>query len=150
MHFNPRPPRGGRQGSRRSRPLPFCYFNPRPPRGGRHKPVKNRRSLFSISIHVLREEDDDSAPHPGAVGGISIHVLREEDDAGVRRCARHQRISIHVLREEDDAVNLIPCDMRMLFQSTSSARRTTRNHPAAESGRHISIHVLREEDDVHR
>ena len=36
--------------------------------------------LSSISIHVLRVEDDDVAAVVRSVGGISIHVLRVEDD----------------------------------------------------------------------
>ena len=34
-----------------------------------------------ISIHVLREEDDDHAGDPVRLVLISIHVLREEDDS---------------------------------------------------------------------
>ena len=56
-----------------------------------------------ISIHVLREEDDE-----GLFGWlwellISIHVLREEDDV-LRTISPPNKldISIHVLREEDD------------------------------------------------
>ena len=35
----------------------------------------------SISIHVLREEDDLIAAQTEVAKQISIHVLREEDDA---------------------------------------------------------------------
>ena len=57
-HFYPRPPRGGRL------PLPnpghqFRYFYPRPPRGGRPSCALLPRSICAISIHVLREEDDE-------------------------------------------------------------------------------------------
>ena len=34
-----------------------------------------------ISIHVLREEDDDKETVAAFTVTISIHVLREEDDA---------------------------------------------------------------------
>ena len=102
----------------------------------------------TISIHVLREEDDPSVllrasarrhfyprpPRGGRLGrstksrspgDISIHVLREEDDSGVWRTESWiSYISIHVLREEDDRRNM----------------ETRRNSS-------ISIHVLREEDD---
>ena len=78
-----------------------------------------------ISIHVLREEDDDFLlvgdderenfnPRPPRGGrlvffehgapdiNISIHVLREEDDGRLNANWQAYNISIHVLREEDD------------------------------------------------
>ena len=60
---------------------------------------------------------------------------------------RIHQISIHVLREEDD---LLPPNREFqipLFQSTSSARRTTQLFPVQAKALPISIHVLREEDD---
>ena len=41
---------------------------------------------YIISIHVLREEDDDEDFFTGLPISISIHVLREEDD--LQRTAR--------------------------------------------------------------
>ncbi len=101
--FNPRPPRGGRQNQivvpmseqefqstssarRTTRLLPqvhdrAAYFNPRPPRGGRLTPTTTLQTGITISIHVLREEDD-----------LSFARLRI---------------------------------VALVFQSTSSARRTT-------------------------
>ena len=80
----------------------------------------------SISIHVLREEDDQNMGSESATGlKISIHVLREEDDARLFRPHRRRHISIHVLREEDDGM-----------VASHSAHTIS-----------ISIHVLREEDD---
>ena len=100
-------------------------FNPRPPRGGRRQVGANLRFVPSISIHVLREEDDNWKRLNWGCLCISIHVLREEDDDAVDNYATG----------------------RILFQSTSSARRTTSpgNRPGLCGG--ISIHVLREEDD---
>ena len=58
-------------------------------------------------------------------------------------------ISIHVLREEDDN-NIDPMEsIVFIFQSTSSARRTTDVSFRAGWDDYISIHVLREEDDLH-
>ena len=37
------------------------YFYPRPPRGGRQQWMPDMISGMSISIHVLREEDDRQA-----------------------------------------------------------------------------------------
>ena len=106
----------------------------------------------------------------GCRRSISIHVLREEDDLHYSTKSAKSRISIHVLREEDDHRALaVRADLNA-FLSTSSARRTTyieeavvvRNahfYPRPPRGgrlqtavwdpKHltISIHVLREEDD---
>ena len=57
-------------------------------------------------------------------------------------------ISIHVLREEDDRIPFITSIISRLFQSTSSARRTTDDDALSERVFLISIHVLREEDDL--
>ena len=39
----------------------LCNFNPRPPCGGRHYPLVDVLDLITISIHVLRVEDDSSS-----------------------------------------------------------------------------------------
>ena len=79
---------------------------------------------------------------------ISIHVLREEDDA-LKICRQLRvTISIHVLREEDDGSRSPPRTSQRLFLSTSSARRTTCIPPLHQPRDAISIHVLREEDDL--
>ena len=126
--------------------------------------------LDKISIHVLREEDDKqgirSTSHTAefqstssarrttcivhaatAVSRISIHVLREEDDCLVSDMVDEFQISIHVLREEDDTTNGQRAARQLIFQSTSSARRTTPTNQSKGDHHHISIHVLREEDD---
>ena len=64
----------------------FRDFYPRPPRGGRRSPLWRIHIQAAISIHVLREEDDN---------GQYILTLK------------HQGISIHVLREEDDEKNIV-------------------------------------------
>ena len=79
-------------------------FNPRPPRGGRQCRVARFTQAQQISIHVLREEDD-LFRNARSIAGIFI--------------------SIHVLREEDDYVCGSFHYFYTLFQSTSSARRTT-------------------------
>ena len=56
-------------------------------------------------------------------------------------------ISIHVLREEDDDFFYVSSYVDSQFQSTSSARRTTRCDGDTGRDDRISIHVLREEDD---
>ena len=146
--FNPRPPRGGR-------PLrvQVCMLPHRFQSTSSARRTTTRTRLFchsqSISIHVLREEDDvtrkSALPAPWR---ISIHVLREEDDGDPLHRPRQRGISIHVLREEDDR-----------HGTTSGCRPRYFNPRPPRGGRHvcnymdempdciISIHVLREEDD---
>ncbi len=59
-----------------------------------------------------------------------------------------KKISIHVLREEDDPSLQRSPKRHKLFQSTSSARRTTKRRTGWHGLCRISIHVLREEDDT--
>ena len=150
--------------------------------------------MADISIHVLREEDDFQV----GAGGFKFKLFQSTSSARrttrrdyllrrqppyfnprpprggrLRFCQgllRTSAISIHVLREEDDPAPLLLWTCPPLFQSTSSARRTTAHrrhlHPAGldfnprppRGGRpdlddvgvphiFISIHVLREEDD---
>ena len=65
--FYPRPPRGGRRPTQSVHFLP-CYFYPRPPRGGRLSIGRIGPLAKIISIHVLREEDDQGAPTDAACG----------------------------------------------------------------------------------
>ena len=130
----------------------------------------DRRRKSYISIHVLREEDDLSS---GA--SISSHSLFQSTSSARRttqlmpRQLQRERISIHVLREEDDSPRAYPRPPQshfnprpprggrhesveggavlFLFQSTSSARRTTNGIQEPDAEDMISIHVLREEDD---
>ena len=101
-----------------------------------------------ISIHVLREEDDDV---PFTLGirciGISIHVLREEDDypywvSGESKAQFQSTSSARRTTFSARRSYVVP-----LFQSTSSARRTTGDRKVVFKKIVISIHVLREEDD---
>ena len=83
-NFYPRPPRGGRHAvasrlfesqqflstpsARRATAAheglryDMADFYPRPPRGGRHSCVMGYITIFTISIHALREEGD-TAPY---------------------------------------------------------------------------------------
>ena len=80
----------------------------------------------SISIHVLREEDDCKI-------GIKLNVPDQfQSTSSARRTTsykldakRQLSISIHVLREEDDRLLNLQGGGSVPFQSTSSARRTT-------------------------
>ena len=57
LHFNPRPPRGGRPLSA-AKSYVSLYFNPRPPRGGRRLRIRYVLAVYRISIHAPREGGD--------------------------------------------------------------------------------------------
>ena len=84
------------------------HFNPRPPWGGRRKHHQSWNNAVGISIHTLRGEGDQMTPsltrsasyfnprppwggRPDKISrtprniGISIHALRGEGDGGVDR-----------------------------------------------------------------
>ena len=72
---------------------------------------------------------------------------------GGRLCRRSgfctfEPISIHVLRKENDTADHAEYISLWIFQSTSSARRTTGALREVRRVVIISIHVLREEDDI--
>ena len=128
-------------------------------------------SVYSISIHVLRVEDDlciawtlsgvvnfnprppcggrqSPVPPPEKGQEISIHVLRVEDDPPMAATSSSvYSISIHVLRVEDDTKRKVSLCITKSFQSTSSVWRTTQVVDGIPSVSAISIHVLRVEDD---
>ena len=104
-----------------------------------------------ISIHVLREEDDGRYPQIGDRSVISIHVLREEDDSTFRRMVllreyfnprppRGGRPEVPAFTYTSNDFNPRPprggrptgsmtTSPSSVFQSTSSARRTTHCSP---------------------
>ena len=103
MHFNPRPPWGGRR-ARRNAGTQARYFNPRPPWGGRRRDYRKQKGGRNISIHALRGEGDVAAEQsPVFVAAISIHALRGEGDSVARRIIIKYVISIHALRGEGDS-----------------------------------------------
>ena len=100
-HFNPRPPCGGRRYCLSIKRAPG-NFNPRPPCGGRLA-VKHPRVedvLFQSTSSVWRTTFN--APTVAKGPSISIHVLRVEDDSARSPKPMMRAISIHVLRVEDD------------------------------------------------
>ena len=88
-----------------------------PQRGGR---------ILVISIHALREEGDPEPPARSRPYYISIHALREEGDLTARRSPGLGTISIHALREEGDRRASFRVTQLLVFLSTPSARRATR------------------------
>ena len=148
LHFNPRPPRGGRHfmqrrisrwqtfqstpSARRATAGQSCTapaardFNPRPPRGGRRTGTCLGCRRTEISIHALREEGDRIRRYVfEALAAISIHALREEGDLRLSETSLeindfNPRPPRGGRREKPEKEQ----DTRQ-FQSTPSARRAT-------------------------
>ena len=59
---------------------PSMHFYPRPPRGGRQGSSDGQKVHPRISIHALREEGDYFHVLCNKISAISIHALREEGD----------------------------------------------------------------------
>ena len=102
------------------------YFYPRPPRGGRPA-YPSRGGLRTLYFYPR--------PPRGGRPRREGHLLQ------------HQRISIHALREEGDSMLSLLLPLLVLFLSTPSARRATRERGGGFAGDCISIHALREEGD---
>ena len=79
------------------------HFNPRPPRGGRHLVGLRVHRGGQISIHALREESDRQVPQV-----IDSRTVFQSTPSARRATPTHegalslQAISIHALREESD------------------------------------------------
>ena len=127
LHFNPRPPRGGRRHYVSVAAGYPADFNPRPPRGGRRMDKNTDNFNALISIHAPREGGDD-LPAPGmpkyrefqstppARGATALTLMRFSLDD----------ISIHAPREGGDMMRLPLCALvLMIFQSTPPARGAT-------------------------
>ena len=104
-------------------------------------------TIFTISIHALREEGDLPAGKAGKIRRISIHALREEGDLFAFVPFHILAISIHALREEGDPSSSLGAIAPMSFLSTPSARRATTSCARKYRRKAISIHALREEGD---
>ena len=147
-HFNPRPPRGGRRTRAAARCRAFrISIHVLREEDDPTVPAEIRAHVI-ISIHVLREEDDACR----SILAIDASYFNPRPPRGGRPNAawlyyESQWISIHVLREEDDRPTAWLTASRRyfnprpprggrqdypaiikgagIFQSTSSARRTT-------------------------
>ena len=80
-------------------------FNPRPPCGGQPTNSTNYGgvTLFQSTSSVWRTTRADAAERDAR--SISIHVLRVEDNPKMLTCFSASSISIHVLRVEDNSKN---------------------------------------------
>ena len=124
--------------------------------------IKNKRTQLKFQSTSSARRTTDGREIRAEAAPISIHVLREEDDliisAPTRTCCNFNPrpprggrrrpstcikavldISIHVLREEDDLSGGKLAAPTRVFQSTSSARRTTRGRARrAQNGGHFN------------
>ena len=101
-------------------------FYPRPPRGGRRFFDTPDDTVFTISIHALREEGDQGGRCSLPVRSVFLST------PSARRATSEKKsppleisISIHALREEGDVNVLDFCSYAERFLSTPSARRAT-------------------------
>ena len=128
MHFNPRPPRGGRPCIWPSPISLASYFNPRPPRGGRLQP------LFHFPIqHIIFQPTPSSRRATfycvlsAVPGGISTHALLAEGD-GLHGCsiAGHgSHFNPRPPRGGRRLSQMLIATESPLFQPTPSSRRAT-------------------------
>ena len=147
IHFNPRPPCGGRHGSGKRIHLDIDISIHVPRAGDDIQQHSQQKAEVLISIHVPRAGDDLMHPvvHPPL--HISIHVPRAGDDSKYMYHKEVDNISIHVPRAGDDEYRerakvgaqhfnpRPPCGGRQggkddvekagQFQSTSPVRGTT-------------------------
>ena len=155
MTANPTPPflstPSARRATMRSRAFLYAlaYFYPRPPRGGRQCfPMAPMGCTLFLSTPSARRATY-VCRHPSVLDGflstpsarratqpvpsdsrfhrISIHALREEGDCCVDIQVAHRLISIHALREEGDTSIAADVAPIVLFLSTPSARRATKD-----------------------
>ena len=106
VDFNPRPPCGGRQTSRKWRTLK-AYFNPRPPCGGR--PSGNQQKMAG-AVDFNPRPPCGGRPRGSPETGCKRADFNPRPPCGGRLAVQGSvsagsQISIHVLRVEDDGKN---------------------------------------------
>ena len=128
--------------------LSLRYFNPRPPRGGRQgrETVGQTIQVFQSTPPARGATTGKAAAKYGPLN-ISIHAPREGGDFLLLNYACRRQISIHAPREGGDSGAARSCRRGLKFQSTPPARGATaaprlHQHPSL-----ISIHAPREGGD---
>ena len=102
MSFQSTPPARGATFSQTFDIDKKLHFNPRPPRGGRRTKVTGYNVFTTISIHAPREGGDKKTRTYQQKRDISIHAPREGGDALSEESAAVSQISIHAPREGGD------------------------------------------------
>ena len=106
------------------------HFYPRSPCGERLKPpVKShaKERIFLSTLSLRRATRNGLAILWNTC--ISIHALLAESDRIHRQFPYQSRISIHALLAESDPVKTVKIGENLIFLSTLSLRRATRNSP---------------------
>ena len=149
FQFQSTPPARGATLPARFGLLPYLHFNPRPPRGGRPGAVLRILQIQQISIHAPREGgDSDQSYTRFPYSRISIHAPREGGDKiqydlfrGVYnfnprppRGGRRSKRFLYTFLSK--------------FQSTPPARGATERFYAKRVMAQISIHAPREGGDT--
>ena len=127
VSFQSTPPARGATTPVSHQPSVTLHFNPRPPRGGRRRTGYSSDRWDSISIHAPREGGDiswaalwawwrDFNPRPPRGGRPSLY----------NAVAVFSRISIHAPREGGDFSGKAQTSKLKPFQSTPPARGATR------------------------
>ena len=149
----------------------LLHFNPRPPRGGRPTRRAKKESQMFISIHALREEGDTarktksinlsqfqstpsarratifSRPKRSQLSNFNPRPPRGGRPAAGFKVTAGAGISIHALREEGDLLH--PCRYTVPPYFNPRPPRGGRRLVLGRQrhGKLISIHALREEGD---
>ena len=149
VHFNPRPPRGGRRAVGAGRNWRPDYFNPRPPRGGRlHGLVYKLRLLAFQSTPPARGGDVPLVVPEAGFFLISIHAPREGGDVAA---ALLDILDRHFNPRPPRGGRRLRCLRdklcKPLFQSTPPARGATTGFSRDKWLTLISIHAPREGGD---
>ena len=100
-HFNPRPPRGGRQRQNDMDQNHFKFQSTPPARGATCLAIICSPFVI-ISIHAPREGGDLRSPLRVRLSSISIHAPREGGDRDFKNMDKRVVISIHAPREGGD------------------------------------------------
>ena len=147
MHFNPRPPRGGRL-RRQELISKNETFQSTPPARGATSKFTEDENANKISIHAPREGGDGipvqcPLPFSGFQSTPPARGATLERDYIKSR----QKISIHAPREGGDNILTTQKCTHSKFQSTPPARGATRSARQEVQELRISIHAPREGGD---
>ena len=144
MHFNPRPPCGGRLNGYDISVFPVWISIHAPRAGG---------DGDNMGTSATRAKFQSTPPVRGATlkprrracfQNISIHAPRAGGDAGGYQIIRRtQNISIHAPRAGGDAITRSTPDQTWTFQSTPPVRGATWRAVQLRKRRSISIHAPR-------
>ena len=147
-NFYPRPPRGGRRGSRWKSTATSVFLSTPSARRATY-PCCQSRSWWSsfLSTPSARRATAKKPANLSKIRNFYPRPPRGGRHLTLRKQIDEDKISIHALREEGDWGFINNSDLSMRFLSTPSARRATKGSVVLPGADEISIHALREEGD---